>query len=106
MHGLSRLPHLQEFADGLVRMFADTALPAMLVRAFGLALVFVEVAVGLLLLAGIVDAGGAAGRFGNDGLAGVRDGAAFGLEYRRDPAAICSDLCGAAGCAGIQRVFA
>jgi thiosulfate dehydrogenase [quinone] large subunit len=53
MHGLSRLPHLQVFADGLVKMFADTALPAMLVRAFGLALVFVEVAVGLLLLLGL-----------------------------------------------------
>ena len=53
MHGLSRLPHLQEFADGLVKMFADTVLPAMLVRAFGLALVFVESAVGLLLLLGL-----------------------------------------------------
>lgn len=53
MHGLSRLPHLQEFADGLVKMFADTMLPAMLVRAFGLALVFVETAVGLLLLLGL-----------------------------------------------------
>ncbi|MGC2283460.1 MAG: DoxX family membrane protein, partial [Candidatus Acidiferrales bacterium] len=53
MHGLSRLPHLQEFADGLVKMFADTALPAMLVHSFGLALVFVEAAVGLLLLLGL-----------------------------------------------------
>jgi thiosulfate dehydrogenase (quinone) large subunit len=53
MHGLSRLPHLQEFAGGLVKMFADTVLPAMLVRAFGLALVFVEAAVGLLLLLGL-----------------------------------------------------
>jgi thiosulfate dehydrogenase (quinone) large subunit len=53
MHGLSRLPHLQEFADGLVKMFADTPLPAMLVRPFGLGLVFVEAAVGLLLLLGL-----------------------------------------------------
>src|SRR5579863_6122533 len=53
MHALVRLPHLQEFADGLVKMFADTALPAMLVHAFGLALVFVEAAVGLLLLLGL-----------------------------------------------------
>jgi thiosulfate dehydrogenase (quinone) large subunit len=53
MHGLSRLPHLQEFAGGLVKMFADTVLPAMLVRAFGLSLVFVETAVGLLLLLGL-----------------------------------------------------
>jgi thiosulfate dehydrogenase [quinone] large subunit len=53
MHGLTRLPHLQQFADGLVKMFADTPLPAMLVRSFGLGLVFVEGAVGLLLLVGL-----------------------------------------------------
>jgi thiosulfate dehydrogenase [quinone] large subunit len=53
MHGLVRLPHLQEFADGLVKMFADTPLPAMLVRSFGLGLVFVEAAVGLLVLLGL-----------------------------------------------------
>jgi thiosulfate dehydrogenase (quinone) large subunit len=53
MHGLVRLPHLQEFADGLVKTFADTPLPAMLVRAFGLSLVFVESAVGLLVLLGL-----------------------------------------------------
>jgi thiosulfate dehydrogenase [quinone] large subunit len=53
MHGLVRIPHLQVFADGLVKMFADTPLPAMLVRPFGFALVFVETAVGLLLLLGL-----------------------------------------------------
>jgi thiosulfate dehydrogenase (quinone) large subunit len=53
MHALVRLPHLQEFADGLVKMFAGTVLPTMLVHAFGLALVFVEAAVGLLLLLGL-----------------------------------------------------
>ncbi|MFZ0522592.1 MAG: DoxX family membrane protein [Candidatus Acidiferrales bacterium] len=53
MHGLTRLPHLQEFADGLVKMFADTPLPTMLVRPFGLGLVFVETTVGLLLLLGL-----------------------------------------------------
>jgi thiosulfate dehydrogenase [quinone] large subunit len=53
MHGLVRLPHLQAFADGLVKMFADTPLPAMLVRPFGFALVFVETAVGLLVLLGL-----------------------------------------------------
>ncbi|MFZ0886783.1 MAG: DoxX family membrane protein [Candidatus Acidiferrales bacterium] len=53
MHGLTRLPHLQEFADGLVKMFADTPLPAMLVRPFGLGLVFVETTVGLLVLLGL-----------------------------------------------------
>lgn len=53
MHGLVRLPHLQAFADGLVKMFADTLLPAMLVRPFGFALVFVETAVGLLVLVGL-----------------------------------------------------
>ena len=53
MHGLARLPHLQEFAGGLVKMFADTPLPAMLVRPFGLALVFLEAAIGLLVLLGL-----------------------------------------------------
>jgi thiosulfate dehydrogenase [quinone] large subunit len=53
MHGLVRIPHLQAFADGLVKIFADTPLPAVLVRPFGFALVFVETAVGLLLLLGL-----------------------------------------------------
>ena len=53
MHGLVRLPHLQAFADGLVKMFGDTPLPAMLVRPFGFGLVFVETAVGLLVLLGL-----------------------------------------------------
>jgi thiosulfate dehydrogenase (quinone) large subunit len=53
MHGLVRLPHLQEFAEGLVKMFAETPLPGMLVRGFGLSLVFVEAAVGLLVLLGL-----------------------------------------------------
>jgi len=53
MHGLVRLPHLQAFADGLVKMFGDTPLSAMLVRPFGFGLVFVETAVGLLVLLGL-----------------------------------------------------
>jgi thiosulfate dehydrogenase (quinone) large subunit len=53
MHGLVRIDHLQAFADGLVKMFVDTPLPAMLVRPFGFALVFVETAVGLLVLLGL-----------------------------------------------------
>jgi len=53
MHGLVRLPHLQAFADGLLKMFGDTPLPAVLVRPFGFGLVFVETAVGLLVLLGL-----------------------------------------------------
>jgi thiosulfate dehydrogenase [quinone] large subunit len=53
MHGLVRLPHLQAFADGLVKMFGDTPLPPILVRPFGFGLVFVETAVGLLVLLGL-----------------------------------------------------
>jgi thiosulfate dehydrogenase (quinone) large subunit len=53
MHGLARISHLQAFADGLVKMFADTPLPALLVRPFGFGLVFVETAVGLLVLLGL-----------------------------------------------------
>ena len=53
MHGLVRLPHLGAFADGLVKMFAETPLPAGMVRPFALVLVFVEAIVGLLLILGL-----------------------------------------------------
>lgn len=53
MHGLVRLPHLSAFADGMVRQFAETPLPATLVRPFALSLVFVEAIDGLLLLLGL-----------------------------------------------------
>ena len=53
MHGLVRLPHLNAFADGMVKLFGDTLLPALLVRPFALVLVFVETIVGLLVLLGL-----------------------------------------------------
>jgi thiosulfate dehydrogenase [quinone] large subunit len=53
MHGLVRLPHLGAFADGLVKLFVDTSLPAMIVRLFAVGLVFVETIAGLLLLLGL-----------------------------------------------------
>jgi thiosulfate dehydrogenase [quinone] large subunit len=53
MHGLVRLPHLSAFADGLAKLFAETFLPAAIVRAFGVSLVFVETIVGLLILLGL-----------------------------------------------------
>ena len=53
MHGLVRLPHLNAFAGEMAKLFADTLLPSILVRAFGFGLVFVESAVGLLLLLGL-----------------------------------------------------
>jgi thiosulfate dehydrogenase [quinone] large subunit len=53
VHGLVRLPHLNAFADGLVKQFADTLLPGFVVRPFGLVLVFVEATVGLLVLLGL-----------------------------------------------------
>ena len=53
MHGLVRLPHLSAFADGMVRQFAETPLPATIVRPFALTLVFVEAIDGLLLLLGL-----------------------------------------------------
>jgi thiosulfate dehydrogenase (quinone) large subunit len=52
MHGLTRLLHLSAFADGMVREFAGTVLPAMVVRPFAIGLVFVEAIVGLLVLFG------------------------------------------------------
>jgi thiosulfate dehydrogenase (quinone) large subunit len=53
MHGLVRLPHLNAFADGMVKLFAETPLPASIVRLFALCLVFVETGVGLLVLLGL-----------------------------------------------------
>jgi thiosulfate dehydrogenase [quinone] large subunit len=53
MHGLVRLPHLSAFADTTVKLFAETPLPAIIVRPFALSLVFVESIVGLLLLLGL-----------------------------------------------------
>src|SRR5260370_30739386 len=53
MHGLVRLPHLSAFADGLVKLFAETPLPAAMVRPFAVSLVFVEAIVGLLILLGL-----------------------------------------------------
>jgi thiosulfate dehydrogenase [quinone] large subunit len=54
VHGISRLlagPH--PFATSLVTMFHDTPLPAWSVLSFGLALPWVETALGLLILLGL-----------------------------------------------------
>ncbi len=53
MHGLVRLPHLGAFADGMVKEFAGTLLPAAIVRPFAISLVFVETLIGLLVLLGL-----------------------------------------------------
>lgn len=53
MHGVVRLPHLTAFSADLVRLFAQTLLPAYLVRAFAAYLVFVETVLGFLILVGL-----------------------------------------------------
>jgi thiosulfate dehydrogenase [quinone] large subunit len=53
LHGAVRLPALGAFAAGMVQQFADTLLPAMAVRLFGLVLPFMETAIGLLLIVGL-----------------------------------------------------
>ena len=53
MHGLVRLPHLRAFADGTVKLFVSTPLPAFTVRLFAMGLVFGETAVGLFVLLGL-----------------------------------------------------
>lgn len=53
MHGIVRLPHFRAFADGMVKQFAETVLPAAVVRPFALSLVLAEVIIGLLLLLGL-----------------------------------------------------
>jgi thiosulfate dehydrogenase (quinone) large subunit len=53
MHGLVRLPHLGVFADSVVKLFAATPLPAVLVRPYALGLAFAETLIGLLVLLGL-----------------------------------------------------
>ncbi|MFT3770319.1 MAG: DoxX family membrane protein [Minicystis sp.] len=52
-HGLSRIASPGAFADGLARDFQATWLPAWSVRTFALGLPFVELIVGLAILAGL-----------------------------------------------------
>jgi thiosulfate dehydrogenase (quinone) large subunit len=53
IHGLVRLPHLSAFADATAKLFVQTPLPEFAVRLFALGLVFVETAVGLLVILGL-----------------------------------------------------
>jgi len=53
MHGIVRLPHLSTFANGMVRQFAETPLPAAIVRPFAVSIIFVKAVLGLLLLVGL-----------------------------------------------------
>ena len=53
LHGAVRLPALGAFVAGTVQQFADTPLPAVAVRLFGLSLPFLETAIGLLLIVGL-----------------------------------------------------
>jgi thiosulfate dehydrogenase (quinone) large subunit len=53
MHGVVRIPHAGAFADSVVKLFAETPLPASMVRTHALALVGAETLIGLLILAGL-----------------------------------------------------
>jgi thiosulfate dehydrogenase [quinone] large subunit len=53
LHGVTRLPSLGGFADGVVAGFEGAILPPGLVEAFATVLPFVEATVGLLLLLGL-----------------------------------------------------
>lgn len=52
-HGAIRLPKLQQFSDGMVKEFADSPLPSILVLPFSYALPFLELVVGVLLIIGL-----------------------------------------------------
>ncbi|WP_324676763.1 DoxX family membrane protein [Hymenobacter sp. GOD-10R] len=52
-HGLVRIPKLGAFRAGLVKQFAATWLPSVLVELFATVLPFVEFGIGLLLLLGL-----------------------------------------------------
>jgi len=51
-HGVTRLPHLGIFANTIVKQFANTPLPAFLVRQFAIALAIEEAVTGFLLITG------------------------------------------------------
>jgi thiosulfate dehydrogenase (quinone) large subunit len=53
IHGAVRLPKMVEFADGLVKQFAGTPLPAFLVRPFAMGLTVEEAVTGFLLIIGL-----------------------------------------------------
>jgi thiosulfate dehydrogenase (quinone) large subunit len=54
MHGLARiLSGLAPFANGMVKQFADTSMPAALVHAFAIALPWSELFIGFLILIGL-----------------------------------------------------
>jgi thiosulfate dehydrogenase (quinone) large subunit len=52
-YGIGKFPDVAGFANSLVVLFKSTWLPELLVRVFGYALPFLEVAVGALLLLGL-----------------------------------------------------
>jgi thiosulfate dehydrogenase [quinone] large subunit len=52
-HLLVRLPKLAEFQAGMVKQFANSMLPEVLVRPFAAGLPFVEGGIGLLLIIGL-----------------------------------------------------
>lgn len=55
VHGANRIAHgPEQFAAGMVREFAGTILPVLQVRLFGLTLPFVEAAIGVLLILGLL----------------------------------------------------
>lgn len=53
MHGLVRIPKLQEFASSTTEDFESTYLPEFLVSGFTYALSFIEFSIGLLLIIGL-----------------------------------------------------
>jgi thiosulfate dehydrogenase (quinone) large subunit len=54
MHGYSRLPHLVEFANGMVKQFAATFLPSSLVYITGFGIAIGEAVIGTLLVFGLL----------------------------------------------------
>ena len=53
IHGMVRLPKIKAFAEILVHEFANTLLPAFLVRPFAMMLTLEEALTGLLLIVGL-----------------------------------------------------
>ncbi len=87
LHGLVRLPKLTRFADKVVADFANTLLPAFLVRPFALLLPLLEFSVGVVILLG--------GRFLIHGLLGggiVICLLMFGTALREDWATLGSQV--------------
>ena len=106
MHGVSRLAAgPAAFANSLVPMFQNTALPVWSVHIFGLVLPWAETILGFLLLIGFCTSVGSARRLTAHPGPHVRHHLASGLEHRWCSVNLWRHLRCATGARSLERLF-